>query len=128
MIVPGRDDELCLAAGLFKLAEMVGPGFCPRVWMIDDAQVCYFRWLLPLSRPCPGLSSWSCFHLQLELNAIKRVYGADAVVRVCFFHVSRNLLTTVTDYCEIMGVRAEMEASSKKKNKKKIHRVGAFRL
>lgn len=39
MIVPGRDDELCLAAGLFKLAEMVGPGFCPRVWMIDDAQV-----------------------------------------------------------------------------------------
>ena len=39
MIVPGRDDEMCLAAGLFKLAEMVGSAFCPKVWMIDDAQV-----------------------------------------------------------------------------------------
>ena len=39
MIVPGRDDEMCLAAGLFKLAEIAGAAFMPKVWMIDDAQV-----------------------------------------------------------------------------------------
>lgn len=52
------------------------------------------------------------------------MYGNEAAVRVCFFHVARNLLASVTDYCEIMGVRAEMEAAAKKNNKKKIHRVG----
>ena len=56
------------------------------------------------------------------------MYGPHAVVRVCFFHVARNLLTAVTDYCEIVGVRAAVHKIESGKSKKKVPRVGMFML
>lgn len=98
-IVVDEDKKKHLRAGLRALVEMVGDGWSPRIIMVDDdVKGVWISVILVQS-----LWLFGCSFSEYKVS--KEVFGEAVQVRVCYFHVSRNLKAAVTDYLRFESVR-----------------------
>jgi hypothetical protein len=63
-----------------------------------------------------------------EFSALRNVFGSELDIRLCFFHVSRNVLKTLTDYIGYTILRTpDPESRRRRMNGRVQHHGGDAR-